>query len=162
MHTNRRPNPLRHSCTASTQLVFQPPGTPTQANAICVIRAVDTTQSQVWKNLLKANNCLWLALQWVPPHREIDGNEGADKLANKTAEDCDWEVSMNEKKIIIKSIYKSPQVNNSYQSLFRQEEMIRLRINTRNFHLRINALVPLCAYVEKQFLYSKNTRTAST
>ena len=79
-----------------------------------------------------------VVLQWIPAHCGIRGNEEADRLAKLGAghEQETNSVSYDEMKTIIKSLFRTPQVQDSYHSLTRQEQVIIFRLRSGHNRLR--------------------------
>jgi hypothetical protein len=88
-------------------------------------------------------------LQWIPSHCGVHDNEQADRLAKHGAGQQQQEnpVCLTEMKTIIKSLFKTPQQQDSYHQLTRsnQTTICRLRTghNRLNQHLnRVMKIIP--------------------
>ncbi|XP_060577697.1 uncharacterized protein LOC132734852 [Ruditapes philippinarum] len=80
-----------------------------------------------------------VALQWIPSHCGVPGNEEADKLARLGAqlEQPDNQVIYKEKATIIKALTKTRQEADAYHMLNRPEQVVMVRL--RSGHNRLNA-----------------------
>lgn len=80
-----------------------------------------------------------VALQWIPSHCGVPGNEEADKLARLGAqlEQPDNQVTYKEKATIIKALTKTRQEADAYHMLNRPEQVVMVRL--RSGHNRLNA-----------------------
>ncbi|XP_021348275.1 uncharacterized protein LOC110447129 [Mizuhopecten yessoensis] len=90
-----------------------------------------------------------MMLQWIPSHCGVWGNEQADKLAKRGAEQQQEEnpVCYTEMKTTIKSLFTTPQQQDSYHELTRSDQttIFRLRTghNRHNQHLyKVMKVVP--------------------
>ena len=109
-----------------------------------------------------------IALQWIPSHCGIYGNEQADRLAKEGSEQEqeDLPVSFTEMKTIIKSLYSTPHQQDSYHQLSRSEQTIIFRLwtghNRLNQHLnRVLKVTPspmcLCGEAEQDTIHVLQT-----
>lgn len=80
-----------------------------------------------------------VALQWIPSHCGVPGNEEADKLARLGAqlEQPDNRVTYKEKATIIKALTKTRQEADAYHMLNRPEQVVMVRLCSG--HNRLNA-----------------------
>ena len=71
-------------------------------------------------------------LQWIPSHCGVHGNEQADGLAKHGAGQQQEEnpVCLTEMKTIIKSLFKTPQQQDSYHQLTRSNQTTICRLRT--------------------------------
>jgi hypothetical protein len=78
------------------------------------------------------------AIQWIPSHCGINGNEKTDKLAKEGTQQQQVEnpVGYTQRKIIIKSLHNTPQKQDSYHQLKRSEQTTIFRLRTG--HNRLN------------------------
>ena len=87
-------------------------------------------------------------LQWIPSHSGVHGNEQADRLAKHGAgQQQENPVCLTEMKTIIKSLFKTPQQQDSDHQLTRSDQttIFRLRTghNRLNQHLnRVMKIIP--------------------
>jgi hypothetical protein len=77
-------------------------------------------------------------LQWIPSHSGVHGNEQADRLAKHGAGQQQQEnpVCLTEMKTIIKSLFKTPQQQDSDHQLTRSDQTTIFRLRTG--HNRLN------------------------
>ena len=107
-------------------------------DAKSVLEAVSTDHLPCLQVALQQIRCARLVLQWIPSHCGIHGNEEADRMAKLGAEDKQIEnsVSLAEMKTIIKSLHRTPQPQDSYHQLTRQQQVVIFRLRTG--HNRLN------------------------
>ena len=107
-------------------------------DAMSVLQAAINNKLPRLKKALNKIKCLRTALQWIPAHCGIDGNEEADNLAKSGAEkeQEDNKVCPSETNSIIKSLYRTPRARDSYHQLSRAEQVIIFRLRTGHCRLK--------------------------
>ena len=112
--------------------------------------------TSAWTGVIHHPNPL---LQWIPSHYGVNGNEQADRLATHGAgqQQPANQVCLTEMKTIIKSLFKTPQQQYSYNQLtrFDHNNIFRLRTghNRLNQHLnRVMKIIssPMCSRGEAE------------
>ena len=80
-----------------------------------------------------------VALQWIPAHCGIPGNEAADELAKLGAQEVQPDNSVNfiEKRTLVKAAMRQPTTRDAYHYLERQQQVVIMRLRTG--HNRLNA-----------------------
>ncbi len=117
-------------------------------DALSVLQAVINNKLPELEKTLNDITCARIALQWIPSHCGVQGNEHADKMAKlgSRGEQHDHPVSLEEMRTIIKSLYQKPQQKDSYHELNRQEQVTIFRLRTGhnrlNKHLSRMKMVP--------------------
>ena len=123
-------------------------------DAMSVLQALSANrETDLYKKLQEVSRNRRVALQWVPAHCGIQGNERADQLAKAGAqlEQPQSKLSYQEKKTIIKTRMKTRAERDDYHLLGRQHQVILLRLrsghNRLNYHLATKLKLvpsPLC------------------
>ena len=124
---------VKDSVQQSSQVVFL-------TDALSVIQALTSNKlPQLAKALQQLSVNCRVALQWIPAHCGVPGNELADKLAKQgaKAEQPHASVSYREKVTIIKTLMRPRQEKDAYHLLSRPEQVIMVRL--RSGHNRLNA-----------------------
>ena len=109
-------------------------------DALSVLQALEGDKlPQLMQNLQKLQKRKRVALQWIPAHCGITGNEEADQLAKDGAAQPQVENSVNlkEKSTLIKATFRNTTAVDPYNSLTRQQQVAILRLRTG--HCRLNA-----------------------
>ncbi|CAC5370134.1 unnamed protein product [Mytilus coruscus] len=115
----------------TTQVVFL-------TDALSVLQSLTNDKLPQLEKALYAIKSLTTELQWIPSHCGVWGNEQPDKLAKHGAEQQqeDNPVCYTEMKTIIKSLFNTPQQQDSYHQLTRSEQTTVFRLRTG--HNRLN------------------------
>ena len=89
--------------------------------------------------LQEAAKCRRVALQWIPAHCGIPGNEAADMLAKQGAQESqpDNSVSYIEKRTLVKAAMRPKTTRDAYHLLERRQQVVIMRLRTG--HNRLNA-----------------------
>ncbi|OOY33764.1 hypothetical protein BOV88_13545 [Solemya velum gill symbiont] len=118
-------------------------------DALSVLQALKNDKLPQLQQALYNIKSLTTVIQWIPSHCGVWGNEQADRLAKYGAEQQQEEnpVCFSEMKTIIKSLFNTPQQQDSYHQLTRSEQttIFRLRTghNRLNLHLhKVMKVVP--------------------
>ena len=94
-----------------------------------------------------------VAIQWIPAHCGIKGNEHADRLAKQGAnmEQERLPITLKQKKIIMKNMFRAMKIPDDYHTLDRAGQVILIRLRTghnrlnSHMHRQMNLLPsPLC------------------
>ena len=94
---------------------------------------------QLMMRLQEAAKSRRVALQWIPAHCGIPGNEAADELAKLGAQEVqpDNSVNFHEKRTLVKAAMRQTSTRDAYHFLERQQQVIIMRLRTG--HNRLNA-----------------------
>jgi ribonuclease HI len=109
-------------------------------DSLSVIQALTNRKlPQLARALHQLNTACRVAIQWIPAHCGIPGNEKADKLAKQGAksEQTNTSVSYSEKVAIIKALMKPKPEKDAYHQLDRPEQVTIVRL--RSGHNRLNS-----------------------
>ena len=129
-------------------------------DALSVLEAVNSSKLPRLEDALKTSRCTRAVLQWIPSHCGIQGNEEADRIAKLGAgeEQQENKVTHTEMKIIIKSLFRTPQPQTGQTRLSRSEQVVIFRLRTghnqlnqhmhNTFHLVPSPMCP-CGEVEQ-------------
>jgi len=107
---------------------------------LSVVQALSNNKApQIARALHQLSDTCRVAIQWIPAHCGIPGNEKADKMAKKGAqsEQPNTSVSYSEKVAIIKTLMRPRQEKDAYHQLSRPEQVVIVRL--RSGHNRLNA-----------------------
>ena len=104
--------------------------------------------------LQEAAKCRRVALQWIPSHCGIPGNEAADglaKLGALEAQPDNKSVSFIEKRTLVKAAMRQTSTRDAYHFLERQQQVVVMRLRTGHNRLNVHmfrkmklAHTPLC------------------
>jgi ribonuclease HI len=109
-------------------------------DALSVLQALENHKLPVLSEVLsRMSNTRKIALQWIPAHCGIPGNEKADELAKLGAEGDQPvnKISYEEKTTTIKAAMRCQPVKDDYHYLDRKEQVTIFRLRTG--HNRLNA-----------------------
>ena len=109
-------------------------------DALSVIEALTNNKApQLAKTMQQLSTSCKVAIQWIPAHCGVPGNEKADQLAKLGAQSEQPEVcvSYKEKTTIIKSLTRPRQEADAYHLLSRAEQVTMVRL--RSGHNKLNA-----------------------
>jgi ribonuclease HI len=146
-------NTISRTADPIAQIVFL-------SDARSVLEAITKGKLPQLEEALQTIKCFRIALQWIPSHCGVQGNEEADKMAKVGAEENQTEnmVTHTEMKTIIKSLYRTPQSEDAYHHLSRPEQVTIFRLRTghnrlnqhmyRRFHLTTSPACP-CGEAEQ-------------
>ncbi|XP_062579709.1 uncharacterized protein LOC134241701 [Saccostrea cucullata] len=127
-----RPNTtIRDKANKTTSVVFL-------TDALSVLQAINNGKLPELEQDVHNIESLQTALQWIPSHCRIKGNDNADLLAKEGAKKKQYEnqVGFSEMKTIITSLHTTPQQQDSYHQLARPEQTTIFRLRTG--HNRLN------------------------
>ena len=125
--------PTAGRATDCNQVVFM-------TDALSVLQALEGDKlPQLMENLQRLQRLKRVALQWIPAHCGINGNEEADQLAKEGATQPQEVKAANlkEKTTLIKAAFRSTTSKDAYSHLTRQQQVTILRLRTG--HCRLNA-----------------------
>ena len=126
-------NTVEELATDCNQVVFM-------TDALSVLQALEGDKlPQLMENLQRLQRLKRVALQWIPAHCGINGNEEADQLAKEGATQPQEvkPANLKEKTTLIKAAFRSTTSKDAYSHLTRQQQVIILRLRTG--HCRLNA-----------------------
>ncbi|CAG2257387.1 unnamed protein product [Mytilus edulis] len=121
----RASHSIKNKIDNTTQVVFL-------TDALSVLQALKNEKLHQLQQALYNIKSLTTVIQWIHSHCGVWGNEQADKLAKYGAEQQQEEnpVCFTEMKTIIKSLFNTPQQQDSYHQLTRSEQTTIFRLRT--------------------------------
>lgn len=116
---------IRVKANKTTSVVFL-------TDALSVLQAIYNDKLPELDQDLHNIKSLQTALQWIPSHCGIKGNENADLLAKEGAKQHQYEnqVGFSEIKTIITFLHRTPQQQDSYHQPARPEQTTIFRLRT--------------------------------
>ncbi|XP_063417711.1 uncharacterized protein LOC134700284 [Mytilus trossulus] len=142
---------IKNKIDDTSQVVFL-------TDALSVLQALKNDKLPQLQQALYNIKSLTTVIQWISSHCGVWGNEQANRLAKYGAEQEQEEnpVCFSEMKTIIKSLFNTPQQQDSYHQLTRSEQttIFRLRTGHNRLNQHLNKVMKvfhlLCVLVEKQ------------
>ena len=119
-------------------------------DALSLLQALINDNLPQLEQVLYTIKTLRTVLQWIPSHCGVHGNEQADRLAKHGAGQQQQEnpACLTEIKTIIKSLFKTPQQQDSYHQLTRSDQttIFRLRTGHNRLNQHLNRVMKIISF----------------